>query len=633
MRDSLVIRLTSLESAVDFLRRQTGPHIRLGTALGIGKPLDLLNAIYREAERSPELRLEIYTALCLEPPSPQSGSLEERFLTPFVERQFGVDYPRLFFDQAQKKSRLPDNIKVHEFYLQPGRYKNSLSAQRHYISLNYTHVANALVQRGLNAVVQFVSKRVENGSARYSLGSNPDLTLDLLDLSQAQGRKITFVGVVHPEMPFMGGDAELPEETFDAVLEAPIPSHPLFALPKPEIDAVDHLIGFHASSLIRDGGTLQIGIGSLSDAVVASAIHRQKNNSHYRNLHQEWLEESGQTPFGQRHLDVFTEGLYGTSELVMDGFMHLRKAGILKREILDLDEQKRRYLHGAFFLGSRDFYQWLRELSPSDAAGICMTRVSKVNDLYDPHEMALRRQRVHARFLNTALKVNLLGGVASDTLETGEVISGVGGQYNFVAMAHELLDARSILMIRSTREESGRRVSNVVPSYSFETIPRHLRDIVITEYGIADLRGKTDEEVVQALIAVSDAEFHEDLIAIGQKMKKLSRSFRPAPHLQNNRPEKIQAFAQSHSNVFSRYPFGSDFNETELRLMTALKHLKRQDRLSLLLTLIRGAWIQGLVPQGSFASELKRMRLDQPRGLKEKVYAALLSAALTSTQT
>ena len=74
-------------------------------------------------------------------------------------------------------------------------------------------------------------------------------------------------------------------------------------------------------------------------------------------------------------------------------------------------------------------------------------------------------------------------------LEDGRVVSGVGGQYNFVAQGHALHDARSILILRSWRESGGEVSSNIVWEYGHCTIPRHLRDIVITEYGIADLRG------------------------------------------------------------------------------------------------------------------------------------------------
>src|SRR5438067_12863894 len=120
----------------------------------------------------------------------------------------------------------------------------------------------------------------------------------------------------------------------------------------------------------------------------------------------------------------------------------------------------------------------------------CMTGISDVNELYG-EEGLKRLQRKAARFVNTGLIASLAGAVASDGLEDGRVLSGVGGQYNFVAMAHALEDGRSILMIRSTKEEDGRLHSNVRWNYGHVTIPRHLRDIVVTEYGIADLRGRS----------------------------------------------------------------------------------------------------------------------------------------------
>ncbi len=97
----------------------------------------------------------------------------------------------------------------------------------------------------------------------------------------------------------------------------------------------------------------------------------------------------------------------------------------------------------------------------------------------------------------------------SDGLADGRVVSGVGGQYNFVSMAHALPDARSILCVRTTRTSGGKTTSNIVWNYAHTTIPRHLRDIVITEYGIADLRGRTDHEVIAALLNVADSRFQE----------------------------------------------------------------------------------------------------------------------------
>ena len=127
-----------------------------------------------------------------------------------------------------------------------------------------------------------------------------------------------------------------------------------------------------------------------------------------------------------------------------------------------------------------------------------MASVMFVNHLFGNQELATAQRR-DARFLNTTMMVTLSGGACSDGLEDGRVVSGVGGQYNFVAMAHELPGARSILMLRSTRSKGGKTTSNIVANYGHITIPRHLRDIVITEYGIAELQGKSIYQRVMEL--------------------------------------------------------------------------------------------------------------------------------------
>src|SRR5207247_4249721 len=216
----------------------------------------------------------------------------------------------------------------------------------------------------------------------------------------------------------------------------------------------------------------------------------------------------------------FADGLYASTEMLVDGFLELYRSGILKRRV-----QGGYVAHACFFRGPERFYEALRQMSPAERKQICMTGIDYVNELYGNEEIK-RLQRVHARVVNTGLVVALSGAVASDALEDGRVVSGVGGQYNFVAMAHALEDGRSILLIRSTRG-GGRNVhSNVVANYGSVTIPRHLRDIVVTEYGVADIRGKTAEEVATALIEIADARFQDRLTGDGQRAGTISSRYR-----------------------------------------------------------------------------------------------------------
>lgn len=615
-------RLTSLLEAENFIIERLGNSIHLATPLGLGKPNQLINGLYERARKTAETRLKIFTALSLDFPEPKSD-LEKRFFGPFYSRHFGDDYPHLQYVRDAQKNRLPKNVTLHEFYFQAGAFLNSFQAQQNYISLNYTHVAPAILQYDINVVVQLIARSAAGHA--YSLSGNPDLTLDVKDLYRKSGRPLLVVGVVHPDLPFMGGDAEVDPDFFDAVLESDEVKHPLFAIPKASEDEVEHMIGFYASHLVPDAGTLQIGIGSLSDALVHSLILRHKHDDLYKTMNKEFGDIFDRRPQHFHH-EPFKVGLYGTSEMLMDGFMHLRKAGILKREIFDHEEEARRYLHGAFFLGSKDFYAWLRSLQGEDLQGLSMTRVSKINDLYDPHEMALRKQRKLARFFNTCMNVTLLGAAASDTLENGQVLSGVGGQYNFVAMAHELEDAQSILMLRSTYPDKGKIRSNIVPSHGQITIPRHLRDVVITEYGIAFLKGESDETVIRRLIEIADSRFQDDLIQWGKKNKKLAADYRLPEYAKNNTREKIKKFIGRFQNeeVFSLFPFGSDMTQEEINLGKALSKLKAAPSWEKMKMLRRGYGTSKV----RFHRELQRMNLLQPRSVKEHFYQKIILGSL-----
>ncbi len=594
------------ESAADYLLKHFGPKLRVMTPLGLGKPNRLLNALYRRVKSDPTLGLTIFTALSLTPPNPR-GDLAIRFFGPFAKRQWGDNYPVLDYAVAAARDELPENVRVHEFYTAAGAGLNSVSLQRDYQSINYTHVVARLVDERPTLLLQLVARSADG---RFSLSCNPDLSRDVVDVFKARGLPLTVVGVVHPDLPFLKGDAEVPVEYFGTIVEDDEPPHQLFAVPRSPVDAAEHAIGFHASRLAVDDGTLQLGIGSLSDALTAALICRHQKNGVYLELLGPVAEEAG----------IFQTGLHGLSEMVMDNFMHLRRAGILKRKTPD-----GHYLTGGFVLGSSEFYEWLRSLKGEDFDGLYMGRISQINHLMDLEPRSRRGERKNARLYNTCMQVTVLGGAASETLADGRVVSGVGGQYNFVAMAHELPDARSILMLRSTRTSGGKRSSNVVYSHGHLTIPRHLRDIIVTEYGVADVRGRTDEQTILTILAITDAEFQGELLAEAKRNKKVGPSIQLPARAAENTPEKLAGWiAQGRAKgLFQRYPFGSDFTPEEEKLADALERLKANPS--------QPYWLMKSLksdPQ-RFRSELKRMNLDSPKTLKEILTQRALIAALT----
>ncbi|MBI6551315.1 acetyl-CoA hydrolase/transferase family protein [Pseudomonas sp. LY-1] len=638
-----MVQLCSIEQAVDDVLARLPAHIHMGLPLGLGKPNLFVNALYRRIAKLPERALTIYTALSLGRPALGDG-LQKRFLEPFTERVFG-DYPELDYLADLHKDSLPANIHVQQFFMQPGSLLHSQSAQQDYVSSNYSHAARDIYAAGLNLVAQLVASSAEHPD-RLSLSCNPDVTLDLLPMiakRRAAGETVLMVGQVHTDLPYMPGDSELGMDAFDYLLDEK-DSSTLFSTPNMPVGFQDHFIGLHASTLVRDGGTLQIGIGSMGDALTAALLARQADNEAYRLLLTDldvyrWAalisREGGVEPFAK--------GLYGCSEMFVNGLLVLADAGIVRRKVYpDVATQEQANagllddaaqpdgisIHGGFFVGPRSFYQRLQDMTLAKRQAFNMTRISYINELYGQEELK-RLQRLDARFINSAIVVTLLGAGVADQLEGGRVLSGVGGQYNFVAQAHALEGARAILMLRSWREAAGEVSSNIVWEYGHCTIPRHLRDIVITEYGIADLRGQTDAKVIEALLNITDSRFQGDLIEQAQEAGKLPRDFQLDPRFTDNTPQRLQSLQARHRRLFPEYPLGTDFTDVERDLLRGLNWLKSKFKLSEIFDLGKAA-LDAPEPE-AFPEHLKRMGLDQPEGLKEDVYQRLLLAGLQAT--
>ena len=710
----------NVEDCVEETLRKVGRRIALGTPLGLGKANHLVNEFFRRAREDPKIDLHIYTALTLSRPQGKN-ELERRFLEPLGERIF-AGYPELEYVEPLKRKTLPANIRITEFYFQPGSFLGSPLAQQSYMCSNYTHVVRDLMDAKINVLAQLVGKMEEDGATRYSLSCNSDLTLDLVPHvrdSKREGAKIELLAQVNPNLPFMYGYASVPSSYFDSIVDNPKYTFPLFGPPNRNVDTVESFIALHVTALIKDGGTLQIGIGALEDAVTYLLKLRHQQNDRYRTI----LNEAGVL---NRFAEVierlgsigpFEQGLYASSEMLVDGFLELYRSGILKRRVYDhlglqrllndgwiaaevtpsmidalldadvisscltrqdfaflqefgilrpelnyeggsiqfedgtrlsanladkstRDEIDRHCLgthlkgghfaHACFFLGPRKFYENLRQMDRSEREQICMTGIGYVNHLYGEEELK-RLQRKSARFVNTGLIVTLIGAVASDGFENGRVLSGVGGQYNFVSMAHELDDGRSILMIRSTEDE-GKVRSNVRWSYGHVTIPRHLRDIVITEYGIAELRGRTDEEVIIALVEIADSRFQDDLVQEAKRAGKLRKEYRIPDYARNNQPARLEELLKPYRvrGLFPSFPFGTDLTEEELVLRKALLILKQAVRRRKI-PLPRVDEIRKTITIPSSARPyLERMKLDQPRTFKERLSQKALVYALAS---
>lgn len=643
--------LTDLDAAVEWLLQRVDGPLRIGAPLALGKPHRLLNALYARVENDASRPLQVYTALSLNPPRGGAG-LEARFMKPFAERHFGEDFPRLAYADAMVRDQLPAHVQVEEFYMQSGALLGSSQAQRSYTSLNYTHAADAVAQRAPHAIVQKVAMRAND--RRLSLSCNNDITQDTLDAMVARGLpRPLMIAEIDPQLPYLDGSATVDVSFFDLVITPPGPYPELFGLPRQPVSDADYAIGLYASTLVRDGGTLQIGIGTLADALSHALVLRHTDNARYRQIlqaldpglasHPAVLECGG--------LEPFEIGLYGCSEMLNEGFRRLVQTGVIRRKVHDdlallqriengtawttdyaTLEAEGQYLHGAFYLGSPEFYQWLRDLPDDERSAIGMRRISEINQLYGGYETLERMQRRDARFFNSCMMATALGAAVSDALEDGRVVSGVGGQYNFVAMAHALPGARSALIFRATREDKGVLQSNVRWNYGHTTIPRHLRDLYINEYGIADLRNMTDEDCVIAMAAITDAQFQVALLDKAKTSKKLAAGFTPADDGQRNTAAAVSAalspFRQS--GLLPDYPLGSDFTEVEQHLVKALGWLKQNTQTPM--AKLRTVLAAVTQPAGDGdQAYLQRMGLEAPKTMGERIEARLVRLGLART--
>ncbi|TXT40332.1 MAG: hypothetical protein FD135_1356 [Comamonadaceae bacterium] len=700
--------IDSIAAAVDHLLDTIPGDIVLGIPLGVGKPNTFVNALYRRIKANPSRRLKIITALSLEKPVGKS-ELERHFLKPLVDRVF-ADYPDLEYVKDLRGPGLPPNIEVSEVFMKTGDYLGNPVAQQNYISSNYTHIARDMVSQGMNVIAQAVASRQDGEVLSLSLSSNPDVILEVMEMCRESGDKITAIGVVNQQMPFMPNTAEVSPDFFDLLVTDPAGTHAVFAPPNSKVSAADYAIGLHASSLVADGGTLQIGIGSLGDAISQALIVRDRHSTEYQRI----LEALCPDGLEGRNLDRFNEGLYGCSEMFVNGFLKLIEAGIIRREVFNdavlqqllnkgaipdatvtrqtlralldagrvrsplaaedfaflqrfgvlrpevslqheqlvmgelqcsanlLDESAFEAvcqhmlgsrllggitMTGGFFLGPRDFYEHLRCMPAHELAKIDMTRIDFINQLYGQEELK-RAQRRKARFINTTMIVTLLGAAASDALESGQVVSGVGGQYNFVAMAHALPDSRLIMMLRATHTHKTGVTSSIVWNYGHVTIPRHLRDIIITEYGVAKLRGQPDGEVVKRLIAIADSRFQDELVKQAKAHGKLEANYQIPERYRNNFPEALQQKLKpwSQAGMLPDFPFGTDLTKEELHLAGALKKLKHVSNhpAQLLSLAVKSLWENKPVPQ----AYLERLGLAESSSFKDALVRRLLAGNL-----
>lgn len=242
------------------------------------------------------------------------------------------------------------------------------------------------------------------------------------------------------------------------------------ALPSATPGPVHVEIAQHASRFIEDGATLQTGIGVIPSAIAAL------------------LAEGGGSGYGV-HSEMFTDGLM---RLHQEG--KVTNAGKGQFDGLSI---------ATFAMGSEALYRWLHENRE-----VAFLPVDVVNS---PHVIAGNAKMIA---INGALAIDIHGQVVADTID-GDQFSGIGGAEDFVAGPGLRLDQRSLICLPSTAIVGGEQRSRIVPWFDAGTVvttPRHHADVVITEYGAAELEAKTVHQRGQALAAIAHPDYRDELL-------------------------------------------------------------------------------------------------------------------------
>jgi acyl-CoA hydrolase len=238
----------------------------------------------------------------------------------------------------------------------------------------------------------------------------------------------------------------------------------------------DYVIADYAATYIKDGSTLQTGIGAVPNLVAQAFVKRDGGN------------------YGV-HSEMFTDGLF-----------ELAQAGKITNAAKAVN---RGVSVTTFALGSSQMYEYL-----DDNPHVGFAPVTYTND---PTVIA---QNPHMVSINSALEVDLQGQIIADALGDRQY-SGVGGHMDFVEGTSLSLEHTSLICLQSTALTKGVRKSRIIgamDSHSVVTTPRHLTGVIVTEYGCADLRGLSVRERAQALIAIAHPDFRGELTACAESL-------------------------------------------------------------------------------------------------------------------
>lgn len=325
-----------------------------------------------------------------------------------------------------------------------------------YTPCNFSEIPLLFREEILPVDVALITVSQPDKSGFVSLGVSVDYTME------AALKAKTIIAEVTPNMPATCGHSFLHVDQIDYFIET---ERKIIELPPPAIGDVEKAIGENVAGLINDGDCLQLGIGAIPDATLTFLTEKKDLGIH--------------------------------SEMISDGVMTLVEKGVINGRNKTLHPTK---IVITFAMGSEKFYKWL-DKNP-------MIEMYPVDYCNDPVVVSKNDNLVS---INSAISVDLQGQVAADTLGTIQ-FSGVGGQVDFVRGAKMSRGGRSIIAIPATAAKGKKsRIVAALESGQAVTTSRNDVDYIVTEFGVAQLRGKSVRDRAKALISIAHPDFREEL--------------------------------------------------------------------------------------------------------------------------
>lgn len=335
-----------------------------------------------------------------------------------------------------------------------------------YIPAYFSELPALLNRQQIPADVVFSMASPMDEHGFFSLSLAADYTMAAL----ARARAIVLE--VNPNVPFANGDCHIHISQVSALTES---DDPILEVGLPKIGPVQEAIGKYVADMIPNGATLQIGYGGIPDAVVM-----QLTDKHDLGIH---------------------------TEMVGDGIMSLVEAGVVTNRKKNFHPGK---MLATFALGSKKLYQFMHR-NPA----LEMHPVDFTNDPY----LAGQNDNLHA--INATMQIDFMGQCGSESLGF-KPYSGTGGQSDFVRAANRSNGGKAFIVLPSTAKDD--TISRIVPTLSAGThVSTSKNDInyVVTEYGVAQLRGKSAQQRCAELIGIAHPNFRGELREAAKKMRLL----------------------------------------------------------------------------------------------------------------